>query len=89
MQETVKSYSSKGIRKRAVIPNALDILRIQATVTSLRRLFASGPGRERNRDLTPSIRHNPIDSIQASLLIKLEKLDWSSILDNKSDGHAR
>ena len=26
---------------------------------------------------------------QVSLLIKLEKLDWGSILDNKSDGHAR
>ncbi len=35
------------------------------------------------------IRHNPIDGCQASLLIKLEKLDWDSILDNKSDGHAR
>jgi len=35
------------------------------------------------------IRRNPIDGFQASLLIKLEKLDWGSILDNKSDGHAR
>jgi len=30
-----------------------------------------------------------IDGFQASLLIKLEKLDWGSILDNESDGHAR
>jgi hypothetical protein len=37
------------------------------------------------------IRHNPVDDFQPSLLIiiKLEKLDWGSILDNKSDGHAR
>jgi hypothetical protein len=27
-----------------------------------------------------------IESFRASLLIKLEKLDWGSILDNKSDG---
>jgi hypothetical protein len=45
--------------------------------------------RKRNRDFSPTIRHNPIDGFQASLLIKLEKLDWGSILDNKSDGHAR
>jgi len=31
----------------------------------------------------------PLTGFQASLLIKLEKLDWGSILDNKSDGHAR
>jgi hypothetical protein len=31
----------------------------------------------------------PIDGLQTSLLIKLEKLDWGSVLDNKSDGHAR
>jgi len=42
-----------------------------------------------NRDFSPTIRHNPIDGFQASLLIKLEKLDWGSILDNKSDAHAR
>ena len=35
------------------------------------------------------IRRNRIDGSQTSLLIKLEKLDWGSILDNKSDGHAR
>jgi hypothetical protein len=39
------------------------------------------------------VRHNPNDGFQVSLLIKLlielEKLDWGSILDNKSDGHAR
>ncbi len=33
--------------------------------------------------------HNPIEDFQTSLLLKLEKLDWGSILDNKSDGHAR
>ncbi len=38
---------------------------------------------------SPMIRHNPTDGFQASLLIKLEKLDWGSILDNKSHGHAR
>ena len=38
--------------------------------------------------ISPTIRHNPIHGFQASLLIKLEKLDWGSILDNKSDGHA-
>jgi hypothetical protein len=32
------------------------------------------------------LRHNPIEGFQVSLLIKLEKLDWGSILDNKSDG---
>jgi len=41
------------------------------------------------QDLSPTIRHNPIDGFQVSLLIKLQKLDWGSILDNKSDGHAR
>jgi hypothetical protein len=30
------------------------------------------------------IHHNPIDGFQASLLIKLERLDWGSILDNKA-----
>ena len=34
-------------------------------------------------------RHDRIAGFQASLLIKLEKLDWGSILDNESDGHAR
>jgi hypothetical protein len=43
---------------------------------------------ECNRDFSPTIRHNPTDSFQTSLLFKLEKLDWGSILDNKSDGHA-
>jgi hypothetical protein len=43
---------------------------------------------ERDRDFSQTIRRNPIDGFQASLLIKLEKLDWGSILDNKSDGHA-
>jgi hypothetical protein len=33
--------------------------------------------------------YDPIDDFQASFLFKLEKLDWGSILDNKSDGHAR
>ena len=46
-----------------------------------------GPAK-RNGDFSPMIRRNPIDGFQASLLIKLEKLDWGSILDNKSDGHA-
>ena len=32
---------------------------------------------------------DPIDGFQTSLLIKLEKFNWGSILDNKSDGHAR
>ena len=32
---------------------------------------------------------NHIDQFQVLLLIELEKLDWGSILDNKSDGHAR
>jgi len=32
---------------------------------------------------SPTIRYNPIDGFQASLLIKLQKLDWGSILDNK------
>ena len=31
----------------------------------------------------------PLDGLQASLLIELEKLDWGSILDNKGDSHAR
>jgi hypothetical protein len=34
-------------------------------------------------------RHDSIDGFQTSLLIELEELDWGSILDNKSDGHAR
>ena len=42
-----------------------------------------------NGDLSPTIRHNPIDGFQASLLIELQKLDWGPILDNKSDGNAR
>jgi hypothetical protein len=31
----------------------------------------------------------PVTVFQASLFIELEKLDWGSVLDNKSDGHAR
>jgi len=34
-------------------------------------------------------RHNPFDDSQASLFVKLEKLDWGVILDNKSDGYTR
>ncbi len=45
--------------------------------------------RKGSNGFSPTIRHNPIDGFQASLLIKLEKLDWGSMLDNKSDGHAR
>jgi hypothetical protein len=33
--------------------------------------------------------HDPTEGFQTSLLIELEELDWGSILDNKSDGHAR
>jgi hypothetical protein len=43
----------------------------------------------RRRSNDPAVRENPSDGFQVSLLIKLEKLDWGSILDNKSDGHAR
>ena len=53
-------------------------------ISSFQRLTLSRLG-----DFSPTIRHNPLTGFQASLLIKLEKLDWSSILDNKSNGHAR
>jgi hypothetical protein len=53
------------------------------------RLHVLTLANERYGNFSPTIRPNPIDGLQASLLLKLEKLDWGSILDNKSDGHPR
>jgi hypothetical protein len=38
---------------------------------------------------TPTNEKRTPRFFQPSLLIELEKLDWGSVLDNKSDGHAR
>jgi len=57
------------------------------TVAKLRDSPASWVVSEHYRRFSPTIQQNPV-TVFKRLFIKLERLDWGSILDNKSDGHA-